>query len=347
MTCLLNYMPEEQPELQWLAAQAEMEHLQARHFHDTLFSSTSGCLSHWKLADQLQDTLWALSVVYSRALTHEVPGTHSTLSMLVPRLDLANHSFDANADWTLDFSGGILKLTATQDLAQNEPVSIDYGPSLDNAHLMRVFGFAIPGNPNDRLAFLEQQSKAAINNLHPPSMSQHQQPAHSLLPHIFCKAAALDSDVSPYEQKSWTHDGQGIVSCHEDANLSRRFSAMLSLPGCAAEQFWPGPDYGQVPSQNFPGSHTRLDSQQAYQQLLLAQDLQAQCQAVLSSYATSASTDQELLRRQHSFTPRYVQAIKTRLEHKLLITTATELLVLYMNAMARIQNEQKEGNCLS
>lgn len=180
----------------------------------------------------------------------QVPGTHSTLSMLVPRLDLANHSFDANADWTLDFSGGILKLTATQDLAQNEPVSIDYGPSLDNAHLMRVFGFAIPGNPNDRLAFLEQQSKAAINNLHPPSMSQHQQPAHSLLPHIFCKAAALDSDVSPYEQKSWTHDGQGIVSCHEDANLSRRFSAMLSLPGCAAEQFWPGPDYGQVPSQS-------------------------------------------------------------------------------------------------
>lgn len=72
MTCLLNYMPEEQSELQWLAAQAEMEHLQARHFHDTLFSSTSGCLSNWKLADQLQDTLWALSVVYSRTLTHEV-----------------------------------------------------------------------------------------------------------------------------------------------------------------------------------------------------------------------------------------------------------------------------------
>lgn len=347
MTCLLNYMPEEQSELQWLAAQAEMEHLQARHFHDTLFSSTSGCLSNWKLADQLQDTLWALSVVYSRTLTHEVPGTHSTLSMLVPRLDLANHSFDANADWTLDFDGGILELTATQDLAENEPVLIDYGAGLDNAHLMCVFGFAIPGNPNDRVAFLEQQSKAAITDLPPPSMTQHQQPAPSLLAHTVCKAAALDSVVSPYEQNSRAHDGQGIVSCHEDADLSRKVSAMLSLPGCAAEHLWPRPDHGQVSSQKFPGSDTRLDSQQAYQQLLLAQDLQAQCQAVLSSYATSASTDQELLRSQQSFTPRYVQAIKARLEHKLLISTAIELLVLYTNAMAHIQNESQESNFLN
>ena len=98
---------------------------------------------------------------------------------------------------------------------------------------------------------------------------------------------------------------------------------------------------------DFPGSHTSLDRQQAYQQLLLAQDLQSQCQAVLSSYATSASMDQELLQRQHSFTPRYVQAIKARLEHKLLISTAVELLVLYANAMARIQNESEASNYLS
>lgn len=68
--------------------------------------------------------------------------------------------------------------------------------------------------------------------------------------------------------------------------------------------------------------------------MLLAQDLQSQCQAVLSSYATSASTDQELLQRQQSFKPRYVQAIKTRLEHKLLILSAVDLLVLYIKALA-------------
>lgn len=72
MTCLLNYMPEEQSELQWLAVEAGMEHLQACHFHNTLFSSTTGSLKAWKLADRLQDTLWALSVVYSRALTDQV-----------------------------------------------------------------------------------------------------------------------------------------------------------------------------------------------------------------------------------------------------------------------------------
>ena len=76
MTCLLNYMPDEQSELQWLAARANLEHRQAQHFHDTVFSSTSGCLKAWRLADQLQDTLWALSMVYSRALTDEVSCMH-------------------------------------------------------------------------------------------------------------------------------------------------------------------------------------------------------------------------------------------------------------------------------
>lgn len=72
MTCLLNYMPHEQHELQWLAAEAELEHRQAQHFHNTIFSSRTGSLKSCKLADQLQDSLWALSVVYSRALTDQV-----------------------------------------------------------------------------------------------------------------------------------------------------------------------------------------------------------------------------------------------------------------------------------
>lgn len=76
MTCLLNYAPDEQSELQWLAAEANLEHRQAQHFHDTVFSSTSGCLKAWRLADQLQDTLWALSMVYSRALTVQVSCMH-------------------------------------------------------------------------------------------------------------------------------------------------------------------------------------------------------------------------------------------------------------------------------
>ena len=72
MTCLLNYTPEEQPELQWLAVEAGLQHRQAQMFHDTIFSSRSGSLKAWKLADHLQDTLWAMSIVYSRALTDQV-----------------------------------------------------------------------------------------------------------------------------------------------------------------------------------------------------------------------------------------------------------------------------------
>ena len=76
MTCLLNYTPDEQPELQWMAARADLEHRQAQHFHRTVFSSNSGSLKAWKLADQVQDTLWALSMVYSRALTDQVSCVH-------------------------------------------------------------------------------------------------------------------------------------------------------------------------------------------------------------------------------------------------------------------------------
>lgn len=72
MSCLLNYTLQEQPELQHLAAEAELEHQQACRFHDTIFSSTTGCLKAWRLADQAEDTLWALSTVYSRALTDQV-----------------------------------------------------------------------------------------------------------------------------------------------------------------------------------------------------------------------------------------------------------------------------------
>lgn len=167
----------------------------------------------------------------------QVTGTHMDVSMMVPRLDLANHSFDANADWSADFSRGVLTLTATKDLAENEHVCIDYGPGLDNAHLMRVFGFAVPGNPNDRLDFLEQRNGDSGNSTS-LGMSQGPHPAQSLMAGPFCNAVDLDSILRESEGSSWYHNGQDIVSGHENANPSRRFSAMASLLGCAALQHW-------------------------------------------------------------------------------------------------------------
>lgn len=177
----------------------------------------------------------------------QVPETSYEVSMMVPRLDLANHSFGANAEWTLDFSRGTVTLTATEDVAEDKPVCIDYGPDLDNTYLMRVFGFVVPGNPNVRLDFLQQEQNMGDNDPTPLSTTGAQQ---ALLTGPFLKAVALDDIVNQYEQESQLHDDQGIVSCHKDPDLSRQLSAVLSLPVYAAEQqHTHGCDEGQVPYQ--------------------------------------------------------------------------------------------------
>ncbi len=72
MTCLLNYSPEEQPELQWLANEAAVQHGWATDSHESLFSSHTGHLKGLQLADTLQDTLWAMSLVRSRTFSDKV-----------------------------------------------------------------------------------------------------------------------------------------------------------------------------------------------------------------------------------------------------------------------------------
>ena len=72
MTCLLNYSPEEQPELQWLANEAAVQHGWATDSHESLFSSHTGHLKGLQLADSLQDTLWAMSLVRSRTFSDKV-----------------------------------------------------------------------------------------------------------------------------------------------------------------------------------------------------------------------------------------------------------------------------------
>ena len=72
MTCLLNYSPEEQPELQWLASEAAVQHTWALDSHASLFSSQTGLLKSLQLADNLQETLWAMSLVRSRTFSERV-----------------------------------------------------------------------------------------------------------------------------------------------------------------------------------------------------------------------------------------------------------------------------------
>lgn len=87
-----------------------------------------------------------------------------------------------------------------------------------------------------------------------------------------------------------------------------------------------------------PGSSTGLNSRQAAHQRQSAEHLQRHFEATLSSYPTSISTDEELLQThqeltsqhaQQALTTRHVQAVRARLEHKLLIAAAIEMLETY------------------
>ena len=78
MACLLNYSPAEQSELQWLAAEAVEQNNWALECHESMFSSHTGHLKTLQLADSVQDTVWAMSMVRSRTFSDQVCLSYNT-----------------------------------------------------------------------------------------------------------------------------------------------------------------------------------------------------------------------------------------------------------------------------
>ena len=120
----------------------------------------------------LEAFAWALSSVLSRAASGaSMPYT------LMPGVDLINHAAGGKdaancvlgATRTDDFGGGgggggvgggvvrddgvgfdEIEVRCTRDVGLGEQLTISYGDAADNDRLLRLYGFAIPGNPNDR-----------------------------------------------------------------------------------------------------------------------------------------------------------------------------------------------------
>jgi|AntAceMinimDraft_1070359.scaffolds.fasta_scaffold32588_1 histone-lysine N-methyltransferase SETD3 len=113
---------------------------------------------------------WALSSVLSRAASGAgMPYT------LMPGIDLLNHG-GAQANCTLGATrmrgfGGTgggdddegatdglhvdtgfvdIEVRCTKDVAPGQQLTISYGNNADNDRLLRLYGFTVPGNPNDR-----------------------------------------------------------------------------------------------------------------------------------------------------------------------------------------------------
>lgn len=133
--------------------------------HEALFPGGQGV--------PLDAFAWALSSVLSRAASGAgMPYT------LMPGIDLLNHGGDrancalgatrtggfgviseddvdggdaAAADGIrVDTGFGDIEVRCTRDVAPGEQLTISYGDNADNDRLLRLYGFAVPGNPNER-----------------------------------------------------------------------------------------------------------------------------------------------------------------------------------------------------
>ncbi|RZC58021.1 hypothetical protein C5167_005319 [Papaver somniferum] len=116
---------------------------------------------------------WAMSAVSSRAFRlhgARLPdGAHSSIPMMLPLIDMCNHSFQPNAkifqEEETRNSKMLVKVKAETDIRQNDPVVLNYG-GLSNDFFLIDYGFVVPSNPYDTIelkydgAFLDAASMA-------------------------------------------------------------------------------------------------------------------------------------------------------------------------------------------
>ncbi|KAL9229301.1 hypothetical protein vseg_004784 [Gypsophila vaccaria] len=117
---------------------------------------------------------WAMSAVSSRAFRlhgkKSDGGIHKDVPMMLPLIDMCNHSFHPNAKIIQDIDAGdsdmLVKVVAEKDIEQNDALEINYG-CLSNDFFLLDYGFVIAGNPYDTIelrydgAFLDAASIAA------------------------------------------------------------------------------------------------------------------------------------------------------------------------------------------
>ncbi|XP_028113733.1 actin-histidine N-methyltransferase [Camellia sinensis] len=117
---------------------------------------------------------WAMSAVSSRAFRlygKELPGgTHINVPMMLPLIDMCNHSFSPNAKIVQERNTGnpkmLVKVVAGTQIKQDEPLVLNYG-CLNNDFFLLDYGFVVPSNPYDCIelkydgALLDAASMAA------------------------------------------------------------------------------------------------------------------------------------------------------------------------------------------
>ncbi|KAL3635945.1 hypothetical protein CASFOL_020492 [Castilleja foliolosa] len=99
---------------------------------------------------------WAMSAVSSRAFrlygNKRPDGTHVDAPMLLPLIDMCNHSFTPNAEIVQEKEANdgnmLVKVIAGSQIKQNDPLELNYG-CLNNDLFLLDYGFSVPSNPYD------------------------------------------------------------------------------------------------------------------------------------------------------------------------------------------------------
>ncbi|KAL4196849.1 hypothetical protein AMTRI_Chr04g248310 [Amborella trichopoda] len=99
---------------------------------------------------------WAMSAVSSRAFRLHgeelTDGVHEDMPMLLPLIDMCNHSFHPNARIIQEKGSNehdfLIKVVAETQMEQDAPVLLNYG-CLSNDLFLLDYGFVLPKNPYD------------------------------------------------------------------------------------------------------------------------------------------------------------------------------------------------------
>ena len=121
----------------------------------------------------LEEWMWARLTVSSRGFGGKLEGVDELL--LVPLIDLINHSLEPNTVWGFDPSTLTFHTTTARPLRADEEVHESYGDKC-NSLLLTYYGFTMPSNPHNscslRLALapsderLRMQKTALLDAMH-------------------------------------------------------------------------------------------------------------------------------------------------------------------------------------
>ncbi|XP_031271617.1 actin-histidine N-methyltransferase [Pistacia vera] len=101
---------------------------------------------------------WAMSAVSSRAFRLHgkklADGTRNEIPMMLPLIDMCNHSFNPNAQIVQEEDAGdaklLIKVIAETEIKQNDSLLLNYG-CLNNDLFLLDYGFVIRSNPYDTI----------------------------------------------------------------------------------------------------------------------------------------------------------------------------------------------------